>query len=118
MVAGPEFGSKSGKNMLVRNALYGLKSSGAAFRAFIVVNLDTMVYMPSYADPDLWLWPAVRPDGFEYYEYILFYIDDVLCISHNPQKSMKNIQKDFKPKENKIEPPDIYIVEKLAKMKL
>ena len=33
--AGPEFGSEKGKNMLVVRALYELKSSRAAFRAFL-----------------------------------------------------------------------------------
>ena len=31
--AGPEFGSEEGKIMIVRMTLYGLKSSGAAFRS-------------------------------------------------------------------------------------
>ena len=32
-IAGPEFGSEEGSLMIVKMALYGLKSSGAAFRA-------------------------------------------------------------------------------------
>ena len=66
-VAGPNFGSEYGKNILVKKSLYGLKRSGAAFRAFLEEMLDTMGYRSSYADPDLWLRPAVNPDGFEYY---------------------------------------------------
>ena len=31
VIAGPEFGSEEGKVMIVRKALYGLKTSGAAF---------------------------------------------------------------------------------------
>ena len=86
MEARPGFGSKAGNNILVRKALYGLNSSGAAFRAFLVDNLGAMGNQTSYADPDLWLRPAVKPDGFEYYEYIIFYIDNVLCIYHNLSK--------------------------------
>jgi hypothetical protein len=82
ILAGPEFRSEAGKNMLVKKALYGLKSSGAMFRAFLAETLDAMGYRPSYADPDVWLQLAVKPDGFEYYEYILCYVDNVLCISH------------------------------------
>ena len=96
------FESKAGKNMMVRNPLYGLKRSGAAFRAFLAETLDAMGYRPSYADQDLWLNPDVKPDGFEYYEYILCYVDNVLCISHNLRKLMKSIQKDFKLKYYKI----------------
>ena len=118
VVARPEFGSEARNNMLVRKALYGLKISGAAFGAFLADNLYAMVYRPSYADPDLWLRPAVKPDGLEYYEYILCYVDDVLCISHNPRKLMKRIQKKFKLKDNKIELPDVYLGATLANMKL
>jgi hypothetical protein len=66
--AGPEFGFKAGLPMIIKKALYGLKSSGAAFRAHFAETLDTMGYKPSYADPDIWLRPAVKPDGFKYYE--------------------------------------------------
>ncbi len=69
ILAGPEFGSEAGQNMIVRKALYGLKSSGAAFRAHLADTLNAMDYRPSYADPDVWLRPAVKPDGTEYYEY-------------------------------------------------
>ena len=37
--AGPEFGSESGKKMLVMRALYVLKFSGAVFRGFLVEAL-------------------------------------------------------------------------------
>ena len=102
MVAGPEFRYEAGKNMLLRKDLYGVKISGAALRDFLADTLDTMGYSPSYANPDLLLQPALNPDGFEYYKYILCYVEDVLCISHNLQKSMKRIQEDFNLKYDKI----------------
>jgi hypothetical protein len=71
MVAGPEFGSDAGKIMIIVRALYGLKSSGAAFRALLAEALYDTGYGPSKADPDVWIRPAVKPDGFEYYEYVL-----------------------------------------------
>ena len=77
-----------------------------------------MSYRKIYADPDLWLSSEVKPGGFEYYEYIICYIDNVLCISQNPQKSMKRLQEDFNIKEDKIEPPDVYIGATLDNMKL
>ena len=104
--------------MLIKKALYGLKSSGAAFRAFLAETLDAMGYKPSYADPDVWLRPAVKSDGFEYYELILCYVDDVLCISADPTESMKRIQDDFKLKDDKIAEPDVYLGATLAKMPL
>jgi hypothetical protein len=45
-------------------------------------------YQSCYADPDVWMKPNTKPDGFKYWEYILVYVDDVLVISHEPQKVM------------------------------
>ena len=66
-IAGPEFGSDAGKLMIVVHAFYGLKSSGAAFRALLAETFYNIGYTPSKADPGVWLRPAVKPDGFEYY---------------------------------------------------
>ena len=44
--AGPEFRSEKGKNMLVVRALYGLKSSGDAFREFLAETLYDLRYRP------------------------------------------------------------------------
>ncbi len=49
---------------------------------------------------------------------ILCYVDDVLCISADPKKSMRRIQEDFKLKDDKIEEPDVYLGATIAKMSL
>ena len=37
------------------------------------------------ANPNLWIKPETRPeDKLEYYSYTLYYMDDILCIHHNP----------------------------------
>ena len=69
--AGPEFGSEEGTIMIVKMALYGLKSSGAAFREKLAGVLHDIGYTPSKADPDVWIRPAVKPDGSEYCEMVL-----------------------------------------------
>ena len=51
--AGSESGSNAGKIMLVVRALYGLKSSGAAFRALLAETLYDLNYRPTKADPDV-----------------------------------------------------------------
>ena len=94
--------------MLVNNALYLLNISGTAFRDLLSYKLDAMGYKPCYTDPDIWLRPALKTDSFEYYEYILCYVDDVLCLLQNPRKSMKRNQEDFRHKGKKIEPPGVY----------
>ena len=77
MRAGPEFGAEQGKVFIVVRALYGLKSASAAFRAFMAKKLDEIGFQSSPADPDVWLRPAVKFNGDEYYEYVLMYVDDI-----------------------------------------
>ena len=117
ITAGPEFGPElEGKTMLVVRALYGLKSSGAAFRSFLAETLRDLNFVPSRADPDVWMSPAVKPDGFKYWEYILCYVDDVLAISHQSKHVLKGIQKKFKLKNDKMEVPKMYLGASLSKM--
>ena len=115
-IAGPEFGSDAGKIMLITRALYGLKSSGAAFRALLSEVIWDLGYRPSRADPDVYMRPAVKPDGSKYWEYVLTYVDDVLCISNNPKDTMDGIQNKFKLKDDKIEEPSVYLGASLTKM--
>jgi len=49
----------------------------ASFRAFMANQLDEMGFKPSTADPDVWMRPAAKPDGEQYYKYILVYVDDI-----------------------------------------
>ena len=91
--------------MILVRALYGLKSSGASFRVLLAETLYDIGYTPSKADPDVWLWPEVKPDGFEYYEMILCYVDGVLSISHDAMKTMKGMQHKFKLKDDNIAEP-------------
>ena len=115
-IAGPEFGSEQGSIMIIRKALYGLKSSGAAFRAHLAETLYDIGYKPTKADPDVWIRPAVRTDGFEYYEMVLVYVDDILCISADPKATMYGIQETFKLKDDKIEKPETYLGAQLKQM--
>jgi Reverse transcriptase (RNA-dependent DNA polymerase) len=114
--AGPEFGSEAGTIFIVRKALYGLKSAGAAFRSLLADTLMDTGYRPTKADPDVWLRPAVKPDGFEYYEIVLCYVDDILSISHDPHATLIALTSIFKLKDDKIEEPDMYLGAQLNKM--
>lgn len=115
-IAGPEFGSDAGKIMIIRKALYGLKSSGAAFRSMLAKTIWDLGYRPSKADPDVWLKPATKPDGFRYYEMILTYVDDCLCVSHQPKRAIEGIKATFKLKGDKAEVPDMYLGGQIAQV--
>lgn len=109
VTAGPEFGSEAGSTMVIKKALYGLKSSGAAFRAHLGETLFDIGYLPSKGDPDVWIRPATKPDGFEYFEMVLVYVDDILCVSAQPEVTMRGIQATFKLKGDKVEKPTAYL---------
>lgn len=109
---GPEFGQDEGKPFIIVRALYGLKSSGAAFQeAHLAERLDEMGFHPTHADPDVWLRPAVKPDGEQYYEYVLVYVDDLLSMGHDARAVLEEVRKEvrFKIKGNKIEEPSTYL---------
>ena len=114
--AGPKFGSESGTIMLIRKARYGLKSSGAPFHAHLAETLYDIGFVPTRADPDVWRRPAVKEDGFKYYEYVLCYVDDILAISHKAKDVSKVVQAMFKLKDDKIEPLDMYLGATLSVM--
>ena len=78
--SGPKFGINEGKLCIVVRALYRLKSSDAAFRAFLVEILDEIGSKYIVADPDVWYREAMKSYCEGYYEYILDYVDDLLAI--------------------------------------
>ena len=113
---GTDYGSESGCIMIVMRALYGLKSSGAAFCALLAETFCDLSYLPTKSDPDAWIRMAVKSNGFEYYEFVLYYFDGVLSISHDPQKTMYGIKNTFKLKKDKIEEPENYSGADISKM--
>ena len=50
---GAEFGEDAGSKAIVVRSLYGLKSSGAAFRDLLGECMSDLGYHPCLADPDL-----------------------------------------------------------------
>ena len=109
--AGPKFGAEQGKVFIVVTALYGLKSASVAFRSFMAKKLDEIGFKSSPADPDMWLRPAIKPDGEDYYEYVLMYLDDILAISRDPTEILKSMEgKTVKYNNGKIATPDMYLI--------
>ena len=116
--AGPEFGSERGTPMIIKKALYGLKSSGAAFQVHLAETLHDIGFKSSKADPDVWLRPAINPTGEHYYEYILCNVDDILAISHDSASVLKAVQVNFRFKDDKIAPPETYLGVQLGQMEI
>ena len=119
-VAGPECGpTLRGKPCKLVRALYGLKSSGAAWRAmFSSFVTETLGFSPTRIDPDVYYKKSSRSDGTEYYEYLLVYVDDVLAISLDPKAIMDTIGKYFTIKDNKYGQPETYLGANIEKVQL
>ena len=94
--------------MVIVCAMYGLKSSGAAWHAQLSIMLRDMNFEPAKSDPDVWFRAASKPDVFQYYKYILVYVDDILAISHQPYRIMNTIKIAYRLKDEPL-PPTTYL---------
>ncbi len=91
VICGTEFGTENvGKVALIRRALYGGKSAGKDFRNHLRSCMRHLDFTSCLADPDVWMRPAKRSDGSDYYEYILLYTDDALVVSENAEQILRN----------------------------
>ncbi len=107
-ILGSEFGHDTGRSAVIVRALYRLKNAGAAFQAHLASFMRQMGYSSCKADPDLWLKAMTRPeDNVHYYAYILCYVDDILCIHHNPMSVMSEINGYLPLKPSSVGDPDI-----------
>ena len=89
IVAGPEFQELEGYILIFLKALYGLKSSGKRWAEVIHGILRDMKFLPSKADPCIWLRKA---PNLRCYEYIAVYVDD-LCIAAKSPSAIIQISK-------------------------
>ena len=71
--------------------------------------LHDLGYVSTKADPDVCIKPVVKLDGSEYYEIVLFYVDDVLAISDDPMNTICGIKSVFKLIGDKADIPDRYL---------
>jgi len=117
--AGLEWGeAMKGRVIVIVRALYGLKTSANAWRTHLCTTLhNDMGFQYSYADNDVWMKPDVKPDGTEYYTYILIYVDDILIVSDDPSRYMKQLQSAYYVKETSIGPPKLYLGAEIKKVR-
>jgi hypothetical protein len=120
IICGPEFGLENvGRKALVRRALYGGKAAGRDFRNHLAACMRHLEFVSCPADPDVWMRPAVKSNGDEYYEFVLLYTDDVLVVSENGERLLRDkIGKYFELKEASIGPPKQYLGGHLRQVQL
>lgn len=90
-------------------ALYGLKSSGASWRATLLNTLYDMGFVDTKADPCVLRRERKRSSGESYYELILVYVDDILLVSDSLEPLFEEIDKHYKIKKGSIGPPSMYL---------
>ena len=115
IICGSEFVSEANIPALIVNALYGLNSRGARFRDHLAKFLRDMVFKSCLVDADVWMMDNTKPDGFKYWEYCLCYVDDVLVISHAPQKFMDGLSKHYTLKAGSVQEPELYLGARISK---
>ena len=108
---GPEFGPElEGRYAIIVRALYGLKSSGASWRAFLARVLEEDLHFTMCrADNDVWFKPAKKADGTRYYIYVLVYTDDILCVAEHPKAILDKLDQHFLLKPESRGRPKIYL---------
>jgi hypothetical protein len=114
-VLGAKWGADAGQRAIIVRALYGLKSSGAAYQNHLASYLRELNFHSCLTGPDVWLRTATRQDGEAYYEYLLIYVDDLLALSEQPKAILDDINSYFHLKPESVGTPDLYLGAKLSK---
>jgi len=103
--AGPEFGTQAGCILVLKRALYGLKTASRSFHEFFGNCLLQLGFTPTRADPDLWY---RKSDDYEGYDYIATHVDDIIIAAKRPAECMSQIEQHFHV-QNKEDSPSTYL---------
>ena len=80
--------------------------------------MEHLGYEYCTADPDVWMRSATRADDLDYYEYILPYVDNCLCISDNPKPALLQVEKYSPIKPASLGPSKTYLGGTVSKIQL
>ena len=115
-IAGNEFGpAKQGRVVVITRALYGLRSSGKAWRDHMAATLRDHGYSSCRADPDVWMKAKTKANGFKYWSYIMVYTDDILVVDHDPKSVMDYLASRYTLKPGSMKEPDMYLGAQVSK---
>ena len=79
------------------------------------MHLREMGFVGSRADPDFWMKPASKPDGTEYCQHLVCYVDNVADTMENPKESLDEIGRRFTIKDGSVKEPDICILVQMSR---
>ena len=80
------------------------------------ILLIFVVISGEYGDPDVWMRPTEKEDGSEYYESVLLYVDDCLCVSEDQNNALIQISKYFPMKSTSLRSPKVYLGGKVSQV--
>jgi uncharacterized small protein (DUF1192 family) len=103
-IAGKEFGPLEGHTLIIVKALYGLRTSGARFHEKLADTLRDMGFIPSQADPDLWI-----RDAGDCYEFVCVYVDDLMAILKNAREFFDTLATKYKYILKGLGPPEYHL---------
>ena len=110
-VAGPEFGPEiQGRILVFKQSIYGLRTSAARFHEHCSDMLRQLGFIPSKADPDLWM-----RDKDDHYEYMGVYVDDLIIASRTPKDIIREVEHFYILKG--VGPPEFYLGADFGKIK-
>ena len=81
IIAGSEFGHREGHILVIKKALYGLRSSGLRWHERFSDCLRDEGFVPCKAEPDIWIRPAADQSC---YEMVAVYVDDLAIGMKDP----------------------------------
>jgi hypothetical protein len=94
--------------------LYGLKYAGAVFRNNLDECMKHLGLNPCRSDRDLWMKAETRPDnGVLYWDYIMIYVDAILCVHKDTGSTLEKLDEYLKMKEGYIQVPTFYLGAKM-----
>ena len=101
IIAGAEFEEVEDSMLAFNKALYGLKSSLKKWAERFDDIIKDMGFMPSLADPSVWM---RENTNIKCFEYIATYDDDLCIAAHNPGQIIQILKEDYKLKVKRDEP--------------
>ena len=112
---GTKFGSvHEGKKVIIVQALFGLLCAGKNSRDLFHNCMKHLGFQSCPADPDFWLCPSIHSNGDPYYDYILLYIGDCLCVRDNRERVLMDSENNFMLNSGSNRPPNIYLGGKVS----
>ena len=91
--AGDKWKADKDKVVIIVRELYDIKYSALQFCNCLAETLrNRLSYKSFISDPDLWYKPMTDADGFEYYAYILVYVDYLSLIMKYSKGDMAHIR--------------------------